>query len=766
MDRRRRKSDAKAALIVKLNKTAWTGFNAVRRQLAKWRGLPYHWLLPAAFFCIGLIYLYSAPHFEASDNIPHVGVIKWIAETGTLPVQSAEHDRLYAQEGSQPPLYYFLMSFVWSAFDTSDFAETLQRNPLAFIGHPERLGNRNQIFYRQPYPPDLGGASLALYLIRLLTLGMATVTVAAIYQSARTVLPDRPGFALLATSLTAFNPMFIFISTSVSNDVLVTTFSSLACWLALLTLRQGFKTRRSVALALLIALATLSKLSGLVLAPVVAFAGLWLLRRTGDRRGFVVLIGASVLACMLLTGWWFLRNLTLYGELFGTAAMLERFGRRDIPLIRLLLDEFEGLRISYWGLFGTFSIFTHRIHYLLMDALSLIGAIGLVVFLAKNRRNAFLLAAVGFLALFLAIGGAMLIWWALQTTASTGRLLFPYVTSISILLALGMGALRIPSLAIALPMLVFSIIAPIVYIIPQYDHPPPVNHLPESAVRSYARWGDITLIGHQVPAPARWSPGDEIPLTLFWQPLKPTDAPHALFISLIGSGDKSLATIDSFPGWGTLPTTWWKADAIYRDDYILQIPAEAKGFDSVQLHIGWYEFPAGSDISPLLESGERTAAYTIDMGAFVDATVEEGLGAGASADGTVFGDAIRLEAWRFTDGRALELEWALTAAIGGDLRVFAIALKERYQPGAPFEIITQADDSPPARLDFLKVGERFITRHEFELPAGYSDAHSIYVGWYNEGILQRLSAPYPENMLELPAVRFSASDQQPATRDG
>ena len=61
-------------------------------------------------------------------------------------------------------------------------------------------------------------------MIRLLTLGMATVTVAAVYQSARTVMLEKPGFALLATSLTAFNQMFIFISTSVSNDVLVTTF--------------------------------------------------------------------------------------------------------------------------------------------------------------------------------------------------------------------------------------------------------------------------------------------------------------------------------------------------------------------------------------------------------------------------------------------------------------------------------------------------------------------------------------------------------------
>ncbi len=718
--------------------------------------LPYHWLLPLAFFCVGLIYLYAAPHFEASDTDAHIGVIKWIAENGELPVQSAEHEEHYGHEASQPPLYYLLMSLFWSALQPSDFDDIFQRNPLVLAGDPERLGNRNMMFYRQPYPPDLGGTSLTLYVIRLLTLGLATVTVVAIYQSARTVMPEQPGFALLATSLTAFNPMFLFISTSVSNDVLVTTFASLACWQALLMLRQGFQTRRSVMLAVCIALAALSKLSGMVLAPVVALAGFWLLWRTGDRRGFIILIVAIGVALLLLTGWWFLRNISLYGELTGTGAMLDHFGRRTMSLPRLLLDEFEGLRISYWGLFGAFSILTHRVHYLLMDALSLLGVIGLLVFLAKNRRNAFLLSVVGFLAVYLAIGGAMLIWWTLQVTASTGRLLFPYVTSISLLLALGLRALRIPAPLVAAPMFAFCIAAPFLYIIPQYDHPPQLERLPASAASASVRWGDISLVGAEFPAPARWAPGDEIPLSLYWKPLQATEAPHALFISLITADGEALATIDSFPGWGSLPTTWWEAGAIYQDDYILQIPKDAEGLSDVRLHIGWYPYPDGADIPPLLESGERVEAYTIPAGAFVDVNSPQTLPADATEDGTLFGDAIRLEAWRFRDGHILELEWQLTREIAGDLRVFAIALHERYQPDTPFEIVAQADDSPPARLDFLKAGETFVTRHEFPLPAGYAGEHSIYVGWYDEGISQRLSAPYPANMLEVPAISFFA----------
>ncbi len=722
------------------------------------RAMPFQWLLPLAFFSVGLLYLYGTPHFEASDSDEHVGVIKWIAETGMLPVQSAQHDHLHAQEASQPPLYYLLMAPVWSAMDTSDFDDFFQFNPLVYMGDPERLGNRSLAFYRQPYPPDIRGASLALYVIRLLTLGLATLSVAAMFQSARTALPGRPGFAVLATALTAFNPMFLFISVSVSNDVLVTTFASLACWLALLTLRLGFDSRRSVILGILIGLAALSKLSGLALAPVVALAGAWLLWRTGDRRGFVILIGAITLAPLLLTGWWFLRNLALYGELFGTATMLENFGGRNIPLARLLLEEFEGLRISYWGLFGSFSIFTHRIHYLLMDALSLLGFLGLLVFLAQHRRDRLMLSIVGFLASYLALGGVTLIWWALQTTGSTGRLLFPYSIAIGILLALGIRALRVPAALIVLPMFAFSIAAPFAYIMPQYDHPPPVKRLPDSAVETTIRWGDITLVGYEAPTEARWSPGDEIPLTLYWQPLKATDELQALFISLINADGAALATIDSFPGWGTLPTTWWQRAVIYKDDYILQIPEEAQGASNVRLHIGWYPFPGGANIQPALGSGEPADAFTIPIGAFVNPDSKQTLEAGAIKDGAVFGEAIRLDAWRFSDGHILELEWRLTREIAGDLRVFAIVLKDRYQPDQPFEIVAQADKTPPARLDFLKPGETFVTRHRFEQPPGSAAEYSVYIGWYDEGLSQRLGAPYPQNMLELPALRFSAPE--------
>ena len=723
-------------------------------DLKSWRRLPFHWLMPLAFFCLGLIYLYATPHFEASDNIQHIGVIVWIGKHGELPVQSSDHEQMHGQEASQPPLYYFLMTAIWNVFDTTDQDDYFRPNPLAIAGVPARLGNRNLVHYQQPYPPDLSGTSLALYVIRLVTLGMATVTVAAVYQAARTILPDRADFALIATALTAFNPQFIFISTSVSNDNLVTMLSSLVAWQTLVMLRDGFDTRRSLLLALLVPLAILAKLSGFAALVAVAAAGCWLVYKTRHWRAFLILAFAMLVSGLVITGWWFLRNILVYDELVGTATMLEFFGERSTTIPRLYLEEFEGLRVSYWGLFGAFSIYADRVYYSAMDLLSLISTAGLFVFLARIRKNRFVVSAVGFLGIMLIAGAAMLTWWSLQTTASTGRLLFPYITSVSALMAMGLLALRIPALVICLPMLAYSIVVPFHLLLPNYDHPPQVAVLPDSATGTLAQWQDITLVGYEIPPAQRWSPGDEIPLTLYWRPLAQTEESHALFISLIDTAGDALATIDTFPGWGTLPTTWWEPGKIYRDDYIIQIPQDSTSFTAVQLHIGWYPYPDGSDIRPLLEAGDEVIAFTLPIGALIAGDGAQKLPADATEGGAVFGESIKLNAYRFSQGRTLELEWQVAQAIAGDWRVFAQALAEPYQVDMPVEILLQKDASPPVPLDYLAAGETFVTLHDFDLPAGYAKRHGVYIGWYNLDMGVRLEIAHEANMLLIEELDF------------
>ncbi len=592
----------------------------MRQRIALER-VPLQWLLPAAFFLVGLLYWYAAPNFEASDTVQHVGMVKWIAERGELPLQSAEHENLYGQEASQPPLYYLLMAAVWKAFDTSDFEARYLPSPFIVVGDPLRLGNKNLVIYEQVYPPDLRGSSLALYVIRLLGLGMGAVTVGAVAQSARTVAPGQPGIWLLAGALTAFNPQFLFISASVSNDNLVNMLAALMAWQMLAMLRDGFRRRRSLSLALLIALAALTKLSGLVVGAVLGLAALWVLYRGRDWRGFGILCGAAIGFTLVIAGWWYVRNLQLYGDLLGTATMLDNFGRRSISPGRLFLEEFEGLRVSYWAVFGAFNIVADEVFYRVMDGLTLIAGGGLAVFIAKTvrgdsaqRRRGGLLEGFGFLFIMLALGAGMLVWWSMQTWASTGRLLFPYITSASLLLALGLRALRIPPLAVALPLLTFSLLAPFLYIIPNYDHPPVVEALPESATVADVQWKDMRLSGYELPERRRWKAGEGIPVTFYWRSRAHSPLAYALVLSLLDEAGQAVTSFETWPGWGTMPHPWMDLNVDYRDDYVLQLPADAAGTADLQLEIRWYVFPDGPALEAALATGEALAGLRLGLG--------------------------------------------------------------------------------------------------------------------------------------------------------
>ncbi|MDX2159833.1 MAG: glycosyltransferase family 39 protein [bacterium] len=713
----------------------------MRRQLH-----PLSVMLPL-FVALALIYAYAVPILEAPDESKHVGLLEHLARTGELPIQSADVQAaagtLYAQEGSQPPLYYLLAMQVYRLFDRSDFDAVRLENPHAIIGDPSARGNQNHILHDALYPPPLYGTALAIYAVRLFSIACAAVTVFAVYQAARLVVPSRPGVPVLAAGLVAFNPQFVFISASVNNDNLVAALNSLVIWQALVLMRDGFSSRRSVGIALLMAFASLTKLSGLVVIPLVGAVALWTAFRRRTWRDLLLLGVLTVGIWGIIAGWWYARNVILYGELFGTRRMLDIFGRRPAPpFTELITSEFTGLRMSFWGLFGWFNVFTLQPFYRVMDIVSAVGVVGVMAVLWMRRRDPEQGARLAFLIGIVAGGLFSLAAWTSQTAASQGRLMFAYIAAIAVLLAMGLRQWRIPPLVILIPLGMFAAAVPFITLIPTYAPPPALAALPATASVDGRIFRDWRLAGYQV-APGRWSPGDLIPITLYWQPIRRSDQDYSLFIRLLDQYDNRLDVITTYPGHGSLRTSTWEPGRIYADEYTLRVP---DGIDlltnppiPLRAYVGYWKFPEGDSIDPVGEDGSPAPFVILDLGGLpTSAALPEPQ---YTLDPPIaFGDQVALSGYTFTDG-VLSLHWRVMADWSESWRVFAFALDGAY---ADQQVVAQADAPPDLSTRYWRSGDAYMTIHDLAAQGAPAPGrYSVYIGWYTTDYPARLAVSAP-----------------------
>ena len=86
-------------------------------------------LLLILFIGIAFAFDQSTPTFEASDEAWHYGVVREIASGRGLPVQRVGELTTYRQEGSQPPLYYYIGAALISWIDDYDSLSRYSYNP-------------------------------------------------------------------------------------------------------------------------------------------------------------------------------------------------------------------------------------------------------------------------------------------------------------------------------------------------------------------------------------------------------------------------------------------------------------------------------------------------------------------------------------------------------------------------------------------------------------------------------------------------------------
>ncbi len=709
-------------------------------------------LLLIVFVALALIYAWATPPLEASDELWHFGLVDHLASGGDLPTQDPEITTPWEQEGSQPPLYYFIAAALIRPIDRSDLDAIRQPNPHAKAGVPLDRDNKNLVLHDAPRSLESGSA-LAVYAARLFSIALGAVTVIAVYLSAHLLAPERIAVPFLAAGLTAFNPMFLFITASVNNDNLVIALGSLITWQMLLMVRDGFRLRRSALLAVLLALAGLTKISGLVFVPVVALAGLESAVRSRDWRGLLTLAALMLGAWLLIDGWWYARNLWLYGELLGTEMMVAVAGPRLEPFtISTLLAEFQGFRISYWGLFGAVNVLTVEPFYIIMDFLTLAAAGGLAWSLWRGRQDRDFLFRAGLLILLIILGNVGVIQWTAQTYASQGRLLFPFIAAISSLMALGLAApleaipfarlevVRRAGIGAVAALGAFALIIPFASIAPAYAPPPALAALPADAHPVYARFGDdIALVGYRAED-RRYEPGDFVPVTLYWQVDGPVERNLSLYVHAVTDDGTVIGKVDSYPGGGTQCTSAWEP-GLYEDTYAVPIGEEAPGpaHSGLRISVGWWDYSTRTVLTPVAEDSAPLESVMLGAGGFVNpaalAAAPDGL---TPVSGAEFGGLMRLLGYRLEED-TLTLWWEATGTPPLNYTVFAQVLDDGDA------IVGQGDAPPALPTGYWRPGERYATTHSLTyLQEPSSGSYRIVIGWYNPADFSRLSTGQPD----------------------
>jgi hypothetical protein len=388
------------------------------------------------YLILAILYAVRVPIWNAPDEPAHYNFIRSLAVDHRLPVlapgdyDQKEIARLMSEhfppsesidglryESHQPPLYYLLAAPVFLATEHA----TIRIQVVA---------------------------------LRLVTTLIGALVILATYRLASLVFPRPSSYPLAAAAFVAFVPMHLFMDAAIDNDALVELMLCLVLIVLVEDLIKPQEPRNDLRVGIAAGLAALAKLDGGVSAVliVVGFVGSALLspdRREALRRVPTRLVRAGLVAS-LISGWWFVRNLLIYGP--GDPFALRRHAQVVVgqPLTgAMTLSRVRAMTLtafhSFWGQFGWMGIPYSDRTYDVLATLSLLVALGVVLFFVSTlpirRGGTASKLGVGLLlleALLVVIG---VVFYNLRYLQPQGRYLFPALPALAILSVAGVGEL-------------------------------------------------------------------------------------------------------------------------------------------------------------------------------------------------------------------------------------------------------------------------------------------------------------------------------------
>src|SRR5690606_23553196 len=178
-------------------------------------------LILIAFLVIGFAYSVVNPLHEATDELRHYRFIQHLIQRRSLPIQGEGSGLECTVQGHHPPLYYATAALVTFWIDTGrDVCTEPPGNPFwAYRYWEVGRDNKNQYLHGPDEAFPWHGEALAAHLARVVNLLFGALTVWLTWLTARVVWPNRPALATGSAAIVAFNPMFLYLSAAINNDV-------------------------------------------------------------------------------------------------------------------------------------------------------------------------------------------------------------------------------------------------------------------------------------------------------------------------------------------------------------------------------------------------------------------------------------------------------------------------------------------------------------------------------------------------------------------
>lgn len=288
----------------------------------------------ALFISFGALNLFGVPPLKPYDERAHLGYSLSLAE-GQLPtIESKLPIQVFGRAGG-------VRGHVWVA------------------NHPPLFYGLAAPFTKHGLTVD--GLQGAVTYGRWVSLLLAAIGLVFVHAVARLISRGDGRFALFATFMAASFPSLIQISSLVHNDGLAFLVAAGGLYAAMVLAMQGYSHKRVAAVAIWASVAMLTRFTSIAVVGamgMIACGGLLFTSDQAIRRRVVrsLTTGAVMVAAVAMTsGWFYLRNIRLYGDITGGAVLFEKFGRspRGSAVKHALdIDNWMEIYRDLWTRFG------------------------------------------------------------------------------------------------------------------------------------------------------------------------------------------------------------------------------------------------------------------------------------------------------------------------------------------------------------------------------------------------------------------------------